>query len=53
MKKVIQIILCALGGGMIGFFANQLNTVPGAICFSVGVAMLVGSIAVMSINKGE
>ena len=27
MKKVLQVICCAAGSGMIGFFANQLNTV--------------------------
>jgi len=27
MKKVFQVICCATGAGMIGFFANQLNTV--------------------------
>jgi len=27
MKKVFQVICCAAGAGMIGFFANQLNTV--------------------------
>ena len=45
MKKIMQIICCALGSGMIGFFANQLNSVPGCVCFSVGVVLLVGSIA--------
>ena len=26
MKKAFQVICCATGAGMIGFFANQLNT---------------------------
>lgn len=30
MKKVLQVICCAVGSGMIGFFANQLNTVVGS-----------------------
>lgn len=51
MKKNISIICCALGSGMIGFFANQLNTVAGAVFFSLGVAMLVYAIAAMSKNK--
>ena len=48
MKKIIQIIGCAAGGGMIGFFANQLNTIIGSICFTLGVALLVGSIVLVS-----
>ena len=48
MKKIIQIIGCAAGGGMIGFFANQLNTIVGSICFTLGVALLVGSIVLVS-----
>ena len=29
MKKAFRVICCAAGAGMIGFFANQLNTVVG------------------------
>ena len=50
MKKVIQVICCALGSGMIGFFANQLNTVLGGVCFSLGVILLVASIVIISKN---
>ena len=48
MKKFLQVICCALGRGMIGFFANRLNTVIGAVCFTLGVAMLVVSIALFT-----
>ena len=48
MKKVFQVICCAAGAGMIGFFANQLNTIVGAVCFTLGVALLVGSIVLIS-----
>ncbi len=51
MKKVFQVISCAVGSGMIGFFANRLKTVVGAVCFTLGVVMLVASIAMFSINK--
>ncbi len=44
MKKVFQVICCATGAGMIGFFANQLNTIIGCVFFTLGVALLVGSI---------
>ncbi len=27
MKKAFHVICCAAGSGMIGYFANQLNTV--------------------------
>ena len=47
MKKILQIICCALGSGMIGFFANQLNTVHGCVLFTLGVAMLVASIVII------
>lgn len=48
MKKVIQVICCAVGSGMIGFFANRLNTVVGCVLFALGVALLVGSIILVS-----
>jgi hypothetical protein len=48
MKKALQVLLCALGGGMIGFFANRLDTVLGCVCFTVGVTMLVSSIIIIS-----
>ena len=48
MKKVFQIICCAVGSGMIGFFANQLNTAIGCVCFTLGIAMLVASIIIIS-----
>ena len=48
MKKFLQVICCAVGGGMIGFFANQLNTAVGCVFFALGVALLVGSIIVVS-----
>ena len=48
MKKVLQVICCAVGGGMIGFFANKLNTIVGSVCFTLGVVMLVASIIIVS-----
>ena len=48
MKKVFQVICCAVGGGMIGFFANQLNTVIGCVFFTLGIVLLVGSIILVS-----
>ena len=53
IKKVFQVICCALGGGMIGFFANQLNTVVGCVLFTLGVALLVGSIILVSKKDEE
>ena len=41
MKTMIQIICCAVGSGMIGFFANQLGAPIGTIGFTLGVALLV------------
>lgn len=48
MKKVFQVICCAAGAGMIGFFANQLNTVIGCVFFTLGVVLLVSSIILVS-----
>ncbi len=48
MKKAFHVICCATGSGMIGFFANQLNTVVGCVFFTLGVALLVGSIILIS-----
>lgn len=53
MKKVFQVICCAAGAGMIGFFANQLNTVVGCVFFTLGVALLVGSIILVSKKDKE
>ena len=47
MKKVLQVICCAVGSGMIGFFANQLNTGVGSVCFTLGIVMLVASTGIM------
>ena len=48
MKKAFHVICCAAGSGMIGFFANQLDTVVGCVCFTLGIAMLVASIIIIS-----
>ncbi len=53
MKKVFHVICCAAGAGMIGFFANQLNTVVGCVFFTLGVALLVGSIIFVSKQDKE
>lgn len=42
-KKLFFSILCGAGGGMMGFCANRLNTVSGAVLFAVGAAVLVFS----------
>ena len=39
-KKILYAIGCAVGGALIGFFANQLNTVIGAVIFTVGVMLV-------------
>ncbi len=43
--RIMFNIGCALGGAMIGFFANRLDTVYGAVLFTLGVALLVFSVA--------
>jgi len=53
MKKTFHIICCAAGSGMIGFFANQLNTVVGCVFFTLGIVLLVGSIVLVSKQDKE
>lgn len=43
-KKLLYGTLCALGGVMVGFFANQLSEIYGCILFGIGVALMVYSI---------
>ena len=51
MKKVLQIVLAAGGGIMIGIFANQLDTIIGCVCFAIGVVMLTVSITMITNTK--
>ena len=48
MKRILQIVLSAVGGMLIGLFANRLNTVIGCLCFVLGVVLLTASIAMLS-----
>ena len=48
-KKLLFIILCALGSGSVGFFANHLTEWYGCIIFGIGVALMVYSIT--NLNK--
>ena len=48
-KKLLYAIICALGSGMVGFFANYLTKVYGCILFGIGVALMVNAIA--NLNK--
>ena len=43
-KNLLYVILCALGSGAVGFFANQLSEVYGCILFGIGVGLMVYSI---------
>ena len=38
--KVTYLIGTAIGGGLIGFFANKLDTVLGCVVFALGVCLL-------------
>ena len=48
-KKMLYVILCALGSGAVGFFANYLTEWYGCILFGIGVGLMVYSIA--NLNK--
>ena len=51
-KKVSNIFkwmcLMILGSVLIGFFANQLDTILGCVCFTLGIILLVGLSMLMS-----
>lgn len=47
-KKILFVILCALGSGTVGLFANHLTEVYGCILFGFGVALMVYSIINLS-----
>lgn len=48
-KKLLYALLCALGGVIIGFFANKLTEWYGCVLFGIGVALMVYSI--MNLSK--
>ncbi len=43
MKKMLNIIGAAVGGVLVGYFANSLHTMTGVMFFVVGVLLLVFS----------
>lgn len=47
-NKAFWGIGCAVGSGMIGFFADRLNTPFGIVLFALGVAMVATSILQMT-----
>ena len=51
-KKISNILkwmsLLILGSVLIGFFANQLDTILGCVCFTLGVVLLVALSMLMS-----
>ncbi len=51
MKKYLSCIISGIGGGMVGLFANKLNTPIGAVCFTIGVILLVAGVTISSGNK--
>ncbi len=53
MKKTFKYICLILGSGMVGGFANRLNTVWGCIFFALGIALAVGAMAFLSENQDD
>ena len=47
--KMLYEVLCGAGGVLIGVFANRLNTILGALLFTIGIVLLVFSI--VKLNK--
>ena len=48
IKKFFYAILCALGSGAVGFFANQLTEAYACVLFGLGIGLLVYSIINLS-----
>ena len=44
IKSILYVLLCLLGGCMIGLNAGKLNNVVNIIMFTIGVGILVYSI---------
>ena len=40
IKRVLSVTGCAVGGVLIGFFANKLNSVFGIIAFALGIFLI-------------
>ena len=51
MEKIIRILCLAIGGTLIGAYANQLNTGNGAALFTLGILLAVCSM--ISVTKKE
>ena len=51
MKKILRILCLAIGGILIGAFANQLNTANGAALFTLGILLAVSSM--ITVTKKE
>lgn len=51
MQKVLRILCIAIGGVLIGAFANQLNTGNGAALFTLGILLVISS--VVTVTKKE
>ena len=47
--KWLYALLCALGAGAVGFFANRLSEVYGCVLFCLGVMVMV--YAIMHLSK--
>ncbi len=39
-KNIFAAAGCAVGGAFVGIFANQLNTIFGAMLFAVGIVLM-------------
>lgn len=47
-SKLLFLLLCAVGGGMIGYFVTQLNRPMSAVLVGVGAFLLVFSLIMLS-----
>ena len=48
MKKFFRVFCCTTGGALIGFYAKLLDTTIGCLFFTLGILLLVSSLAAIS-----
>ncbi len=51
IKKVLSVAGCAIGGILVGFFANKLDIPLGIVLFAVGVFLL--TVSAYTATKGD
>lgn len=49
--KLLYCLLCGIGAGLVGTFLGRLTNIYGIVFFTIGVALIVFSIAMINREK--